>query len=88
MKERILVYCQTCGLELTKMGGYVASNGKIYCPDNLDGIFRDISCIEKSEIKREDIMEFSYKDSEEVQRLIESRELVHFGRLESSVFKK
>ena len=76
-KKKYKIYCQGCGEEIVRRGGYVSNEGKIYCLKEISGIF----------IGRMNDSSFSveYMVSEEIQQLIEEGKLTNFGKLERSL---
>ena len=83
-KEKQKVYCQTCGEDLTKQGGYISNEGGIYCQG---GFLRNFDCGGIAMTKSNHNLSFDYADSKEVQRWIEEGKLIHFSQLEKTVSK-
>jgi hypothetical protein len=83
-KEKIEVYCQDCGKDLTNIGGDIANNKKIYCNTSNRYPFR---CIDNYLLKNPDegILIANYSKPEEIQKAIRKRKLVHYNKLEKSV---
>jgi len=83
-RKAILVYCQSCGVDITRLGGDVASNGRIYCHGYREGFIR---CMEKDLIINPSIfldgsVMANYKNAKQVQRDIRKGTLTHFNQLE------
>jgi len=65
-------------VNITKEGGYVTSDGDIYCVHESINLFLPRSMKDSHFL-------VDYKNSREVQQSIKEGKLTHFGRLESSV---
>lgn len=73
------VYCQNCGEELTKKGGYVGGN-RIYCSED------NCKCLIEA-FNLNNRLEVEYKNAEEVQEEIKSKNLIVFSKLENHIRK-
>jgi len=74
-KEKL--YCQNCGEEIIKIGGYVYGE-KLYCHRNSS------HCLIKSFNKISDIRP-EFNNIEEIRGKIKNGEIVYYGKLENSV---
>lgn len=83
-KKKQKVYCQTCGEDLTKQGGYISNEGGIYCQGRF---LRNFDCGGIAMTKSNHNLSFDYADSKEIQHLIEEGKLINFSHLEKTVSK-
>jgi hypothetical protein len=74
------IYCQNCGIDLTKLGGNVANNGKIYCNKYCMILYlmRDSA----------EAIIANYHDHKQVQEDIKKKILKEFGPLEAKLETK
>ncbi len=75
------VYCQICGKDITKSGGFVFRNKGISCYG------RKMTCPSKASEKYGDVY-VEYKNPKEVQEDIKNKNLIYFGSLEKSAYKQ
>ena len=75
-KEKI--YCQNCKTDLTDKGGYVTSDGDVYCTHENMVLFLPRSMKDKN-------FSVDYKTSKEIQQLIKEMKLVRFRKLERNL---
>ena len=68
------VYCQNCKTDLTDKGGYVTSDGDIYCIHEEMVIFLPRSMKDKNFF-------VDYKTPKEIQQLIKENRLTHYKKL-------
>lgn len=87
----VRVYCQSCGGELTGVGGVVSSSGSLYCSDNFFNMNGAQPCYEKEVL---DMMNgrapkralgFHYFEPGTIQEKVRDKVLVNFGPLEMKV---
>ena len=81
---KVEVYCQNCGRDITKEGGYItASERKIYCRKYEAG---GGECIRSVLIDGtgENIGNATFYKPREVRKAIKNGRLVHFGPLEKA----
>jgi len=71
-RRRTRVYCQSCGEEIEE-GGYVTSNGEIYCISDMKDCF--LASIKGN-------LKINYETQKEVEEDIKNGKLIHFGKLE------
>jgi hypothetical protein len=68
-------YCQDSGKEITLDGGYVTSDGEIYCSSVDMRIFQSRSMKDHN-------FNMHFHNAKEVQQDIKEKKLIHFGKLE------
>lgn len=71
------VYCQDCGKNITRRGGYITSDSKIYCSAT------DMKTFYLRTMKDENFRLEDYRDAEEIQEEIKKGRLTKFGKLEN-----
>jgi hypothetical protein len=77
-KRKEKVYCQdeNCRKEITREGGFVSSDGEIYCFKTDMRIFQPRSM-------KDTTFYVEFETAKEVQKEIKKGKLVHFGKLET-----
>ncbi len=76
-QKKYRIYCQECFEEIVGRGGYVSSEGKIYCLNEINNVF--------TEKISDPSFSVEYMTADEVQQLIQERKLTSFGKLECSL---
>lgn len=77
-RKKEKVYCQNCKTDLTDKGGYVTTDGDIYCTHEEMIFFLSRSMKDKNFF-------VDYKTPKEVQQLIKEEKLIQFGNLERNL---
>lgn len=80
------VYCQTCGKEITQLGGYLGENGRSYCVPKDNSSISE--CIFKAGVSSGEIISSYLCTPSELQKAIFEEKLVRFEKLERDVSNK
>ncbi len=80
-RKKEKVYCQNCKTDLTDKGGYVTSDGDIYCIHENMVIFLPRSMKDKNFV-------VDYKTPKEIQQLIKEMKLIKFRKLERNLSRE
>lgn len=80
--DKVEIYCQCCGVELTDKGGDISASGGIYCDDKIECVVARGSL---SLMATKKSIGYSFVSPRKLQRLVEKGKLTNFGPLEKAV---